>query len=67
MVPLADICDELGETLTVIAGEGAALLVVELPPPPLHETCCVMAISASHLATARILEQGEGEAPRTSG
>lgn len=58
----ADICAEGGEILTVTIGERSTLLFVEAPPPPLHEICWAMAISASHLAAARSLEP---DRPRT--
>lgn len=54
----ADICAEGGEILTVTTGGRSTLLFVEVPPP-LHEICWVMAMSASHLAVARSLERGD--------
>ena len=38
------------------------LVSVEVPPPE-HDSCCVMAISASHRAIARTWERGEGLSP----
>jgi hypothetical protein len=40
-------------------GVGSLLLVPEPPAPPLHEICCVTAISASQRAIERILKRGE--------
>ena len=62
----ASICAEAGERLTVTIGIDARLAAALFDPvfPP-QETCCVMAISASHLAMARICERGE--ALRTCG
>lgn len=62
----ATICAVAGEMLT-LTGVGTSEVPFGGAPepfPPLHETCWVMAISASHLAMARILERGE--ALRTS-
>ena len=55
--PPAEICAEDGEIVTLGTGGGSAVVaVVEVFPP--HATCCVTAISASHLAMARTRDRG---------
>ena len=55
----AEICADGGEMLSEIDSVGSTFGVPELPAPPLHEICCVIAINASHRAMERILKREE--------
>lgn len=58
-VPPEETSAEGGEIVSTVETGGSTLAFPDVPAPPLHEICCVIAISASHRAMDRILERGE--------